>query len=69
MVTGENFKRIDGRAEIKKLKSKIIDLKTECGKLQNVNEVRENGFDEEQYYRLSKEIEWNEYLLWGLIQN
>jgi len=50
--------------QISDLQSKIYDLQDQCGKLYRAS--RENGdFDDEKYERLSKEIEWQEYLLWG----
>ena len=64
-MTGENFKRIERGADVKRLKEKIRKLEDQCVKLLNVNEVRENGFDEEKYNNISREIEWTEYLLWG----
>lgn len=65
-MTGENFKRINRNEPIKQLKDRIQALKDKCGDMCNVNSINENGFDEERYNALSKEIEWNEYLLWGL---
>lgn len=67
-MVGENFKRLNRNTDINRLKDKITELKEQCGKLLNVNEIRDNGFDSEKYDRLSKQIEWNEYLLWGLTE-
>jgi hypothetical protein len=66
MLTGENFKRVNGGAEIKAIKEKILKLKNEAGKLENINNIREYGFSEEKHDKLCKQIEWQEYLLWGL---
>lgn len=66
MLTGENFKRHNWGGGIKSIKSKIQKLKDECHKIQNINNIREYGFDEERYSELTKQIKWQEYLLWGL---
>lgn len=58
--------RIERGSGIRELKEKIQLLRNKCGDLLNVNTINEIGFDEEKYNRLCKEIEWNEYLLWGL---
>lgn len=64
-MTGENFKRIDRGSDIKAIKEKILHLQNECGKL--YQECRETGvFDYTKHVLLSREIEWQEYLLWGL---
>ncbi|WP_373220865.1 hypothetical protein [Mediterraneibacter gnavus] len=64
-MTGENFKRIERGSDIKAIKEKIFSLQNECGKL--YDECRETGvFDSVKHDLLSKEIEWQEYLLWGL---
>lgn len=68
-MTGENFKRINRNEPIKRLKDKIQLLKNKCGDMCNVNSINENGFDEDKYNAICKEIEWNEYLLWGLTAN
>lgn len=68
-MTGENFMRIERGSDIKRLKEKIYSLKNKCGDLCNVNTINEKGFDEEEYSKLCKEIEWQEYLLWGLTKN
>jgi hypothetical protein len=67
-MTGENFMRINRNSDVRRLKDKIIDLKHECGNLAHINTINEVGFDEVKYEKLSKEIEWNEYLLWGLTE-
>lgn len=66
MLTGENFKRHNWGTGIKDVKAKIQKLKDECHKLQSVNNIREYGFDEYRYTELTRQIEWQEYLLWGL---
>jgi hypothetical protein len=64
-MTGENFKRIERGSDIKAIKEKILSLQNECEKL--YNECMESGvFDSAKHDSLSKEIEWQEYLLWGL---
>lgn len=64
-MTGENFKRIEMGSDIKAIKEKILSLQNECEKL--YNECMESGvFDSAKHDSLSKEIEWQEYLLWGL---
>lgn len=64
-MIGENFKRIDRNSDIKAIKEKILSLQNECGKL--YQECRETGvFDSAKHDLLSREIEWQEYLLWGL---
>lgn len=64
-MTGENFKRIERNSDIKAIKEKILSLQNECGKL--YQECMETGFfDSVKHDSLSKEIEWQEYLLWGL---
>lgn len=66
-MTGENYRRFigDGNTRIKEIKDKITKLRNKCGEILNVNNFNENGFDENQYDKLCKEIEWQEYLLWG----
>ncbi len=50
--------------QIADLKEEIYALQSQCGEL--YREVRDTGcFDSEKHDRLSKEIEWLEYLLWG----
>lgn len=50
--------------QIKELKERIYALQNKCGKL--YLEARDAGdFDSKEHDRLSKEIEWFEYLLWG----
>lgn len=68
MLTGENFIRCGGDKRIKELKEKIANLKNQCGEIENINNIRENGFDEVKHDKLSKKIEWLEYLLWGLTE-
>lgn len=64
-MTGENFKRINRGIDIKTTKEKIRDLQNQCGELYQI--CRDTGiFDSKKHDRLSKEIEWQEYLLWGL---
>ena len=64
-MTGENFKRIERGTDTKAIKEKILSLQNECGKL--YDECMETGFfDSSKHDSLSKEIEWQEYLLWGL---
>ncbi|MCX4257976.1 MAG: hypothetical protein OSJ54_13760 [Oscillospiraceae bacterium] len=64
-MTGENFMRINRGSDIKVIKQKILSLQNECEKL--YQECMETGFfDETKHDSLSKEIEWQEYLLWGL---
>ena len=64
-MTGENFKRIDRGCENKEIKAKILSLQNECGKL--YQECKETGiFNYKKHDNLVKEIEWQEYLLWGL---
>lgn len=63
-MTGENFKRLNRNTQIKELKDKIYNLQHECGKL--YREGRNTGiFDSGKHEKLSKEIDWLEYLLWG----
>lgn len=63
-MTGENFKRLERNTTIKSLKGKIIKLQEQCREL--YYECRETGFfDSEKHDKLSKRIEWLEYLLWG----
>ncbi|MDD3414252.1 MAG: hypothetical protein PHY47_09650 [Lachnospiraceae bacterium] len=70
-MTGENYRRFigNGNSRINEIKEKIQELKNECGKLLNVNEIDKNGFNEIKYDKLCKEIEWQEYLLWGARNN
>lgn len=64
-MTGENFKRISRGTDMKNIKEKILELRNQCGELYQT--CRDTGnFDSEKHDRLSKEIEWQEYLLWGL---
>lgn len=64
-MTGENFKRLNRGSDIKEIKEKILSLENECGKL--YNECRNTGiFDSAKHDKLSKEIEWQKYILWGL---
>ena len=64
-MTGENFMRINRGSDIKEIKEKILSLQDECGKL--YQECRDTGFfDETKHDSLVREIEWQEYLLWGL---
>lgn len=64
-MTGENFKRVNRGMDIKTIKEKIYDLQNQCGELYII--CRDTGeFDSEKHDKLSKEIEWQEYLLWGL---
>jgi len=64
-LTGENFKRISRGTDMKNIKEKILELRNQCGELYQI--CRDTGnFDTEKHDRLSKEIEWQEYLLWGL---
>lgn len=64
-MVGKNFKRINRGQDIKTIKEKILNLRKQCGELYQV--CRDTGkFDTEKHDRLSKEIEWQEYLLWGL---
>ena len=64
-MTGENFKRINRGSDIKAIKRKILSLRDECGKL--YQERKDTGyFDSTKHDSLVKEIEWQEYLLWGI---
>ena len=64
-MTGENLMRINRGSDIKVIKEKILSLQDECGKL--YQECRDTGFfDETKHDSLVREIEWQEYLLWGL---
>lgn len=64
-MVGENFKRINRGTDIKNIKKKIYDLQNQCGELYRI--CRDTGyFDSGKHDKLSKEIEWQEYLLWGL---
>lgn len=64
-MTGENFKRLNRGTDIKTIKQKILDLRNQCDELYRI--CRDTGeFESEKHDRLSKEIEWQEYLLWGL---
>jgi FtsZ-binding cell division protein ZapB len=63
-MTGENFIRMGGRTDIKSIKEKILSLKEEAGKI----ERNYDDFDEEAHDKLCKQIEWQEYLLWGLTE-
>jgi hypothetical protein len=65
-MIGENFKRVN-RSTIKDLQSKIQDLKNQCGELVRIAKRTEDGLPD-KYWELSKEIEWQEYLLWGARQ-
>ena len=57
--------RINRGSDIKLIKEKILSLQDECGKL--YQECRDTGFfDETKHDSLVREIEWQEYLLWGL---
>ena len=65
-MTGENFIRMGGRTDIKELKEKIQALRDKAGLLENINTIRDYGFDSDQHYKLSKRIHELEYILWGL---
>jgi 23S rRNA maturation mini-RNase III len=55
---------IKRNTQINDLKNKIQSLQDECGKL--YKRCRNTGvFDSAKHDQLLKEIEWNEYLLWG----
>lgn len=64
-MTGEDFKRINRGSDIRNIRGRIRDLQNQCGELYQI--CRDTGeFDREKHDKLSKEIEWQEYLLWGL---
>lgn len=67
-MTGENFRRFSGSAnsDIKKLKNEIQKVKDECSKLENVNIIKEYGFDSVKHNKLTQQIERLEYELYGL---
>lgn len=63
-MIGENFKRLNRNTEVKGLQNNIYDLQNKCGELMIV--ARNTGKAlPEKFWELSKEIEWQEYLLWG----
>lgn len=63
-MTGENFKRLNRNTQIKGLQEKIYNLQDECAK--EIKLVKETGNNlSEKFWELTKEIEWQEYLLWG----
>lgn len=37
--------------------------------MQNVNKIKENGFDYDKHHKLAMQLEWQEYLLWGAQNN
>jgi len=57
-ITGENFKRINGNAEIKKLRDKIQEAKEIFW-----NYLKQLNYDEKAL-NLEKQIEIAEYELW-----
>ncbi len=61
-MTGENFLRINRKSKASELQEKINELHEECAKLQNINTIREYGFDSEKHKKLIKRIERLEYL-------
>ena len=61
-LTGENFIRINRTSKANELQEKIIELQNERAELQNINIIREYGFDEEKHEQLTKRIERLEYL-------
>lgn len=63
-MTGENFKRLNRNTQIKDLQKKIYELQDECGELMRISKETESNLDD-KYWILTKEIEWNKYLLWG----
>lgn len=68
-MTGENFKRFNHGGVIKSINKKIASIKDEMADMQNVNKVKENGFDYDKHHKLVMQLEWQEYLLWGAQNN
>lgn len=66
-MTGENFKRFNHGGTIKVIKERISKIKDEMADMQNVNNIRENGFDYDKHYKLVRQLEQQEYLLWGAV--
>lgn len=50
--------------QTKELQAKIYDLQDQCGELTRVAKDAGDHLPE-RFWKLSKEIEWLEYLLWG----
>lgn len=67
-MIGENFKRLNRNTQTKELQNKIYDLQNQCGNLMRISKNTESHLPE-KYYEILKEIEWNEYLLWGSKNN
>jgi len=68
-MIGENFKRFNHGGAIKSIKEKIAKISGEMAEMQNVNNVKENGFDYDRHHKLVRQLEWQEYLLWGALNN
>jgi len=67
-MTGENFKRLNRNTLYKEIQNKICDLRNQCGELARAAKDTESHLPE-KFWKLTKEIEWNEYLLWGEVNN
>lgn len=63
-MTGENFMRLNRNSKKSELQEKIYTLKNECAELENINTIREQGFDSEKHDKLIKQIERLEYLIY-----
>lgn len=67
-MTGENFLRLNRGTDIKRIKEKILKLRNEWADIY----YNQDGFDITKISKLdeiSKEIQWQENLLWGLTGN
>lgn len=65
-MTGENFRRFsgNGNSDIKELKNKIQNIKNERAEVQNINTIKEYGFDSGKHDKLTQQIESLEYELY-----